>query len=260
MNFAIAVLSWNSAHFLSSLLQSIWAHTPTPYRLLVVDNGSSDDSVQEAKRRGVEVLELPYNTGVSGGRNAALDYFGKSPPDWLCFLDADTVVPDRWDKRLLEHTRRKGVGVIGAVTGGSSAHHRVSVEPPNGADIPALNAFARSWASSHNGEWFDTEAVWGFCYLIRWGVVARIGGFDTSFGRYGCEDDDFAWRARLAGFKTGVALDTYVHHWGGHGLSQLPPTEAPEAWCRFLAKWHLPADLSHTQYVALKHHHHLNPI
>lgn len=88
----------NSRDVVARALASIAAQTQPPTRVIVVDDSSSDDSVEavgEADLPGLEILELTHNRGPGGARNAGARL---ATTEWLAFLDAD----DTWEPTFLE--------------------------------------------------------------------------------------------------------------------------------------------------------------
>ena len=76
-------------------------------------------------------------------------------------------------------------------------------------------------------------------------MLEAIGGFDTRFRVGNLEDDDYAVRARLAGFRLWVADDGFVHHFG-HKTFEIVGEDHDgllyENALRYAAKWDLPGD------------------
>ena len=94
----------------------------------------------------------------------------------------------------------------------------------------------------------------GFCMLIRRAVVDRVGNCDERFGKYGYEDDDYCWRAMLAGYQVCIARDAFVHHVGGQGSPGGPDDYdemLPAAWASFRDKWELPEMMEPKTYGGL---------
>jgi glycosyltransferase involved in cell wall biosynthesis len=90
----------NRADTIEATLASVAAQTSQPARVIVVDDASTDDSVEVVKRyplANLEVLELKPNRGVGGARNAAA---AEAQTTWLAFLDGD----DTWEPEFIEQT------------------------------------------------------------------------------------------------------------------------------------------------------------
>ena len=79
----------NEAHRLPPLLKSLRAISE---QLVVVDTGSTDDTVQVAKNMGAEVSMFPWNDSFSDARNSSLE-MARHP--WILYVDADDVVPEK---------------------------------------------------------------------------------------------------------------------------------------------------------------------
>ena len=115
MKFSVIIPLYNKAPYIRKALESVFAQTYTDYELIVVDDGSSDDSLAIAKqcitdrctvdRHGgcrsalpVEIIEQA-NSGVSAARNNG---FSVSSGEYIAFLDAD----DWWEPTFLEKMAR----------------------------------------------------------------------------------------------------------------------------------------------------------
>ncbi len=109
-------------------------------------------------------------------------------------------------------------------------------------DMAEMPGFARRWRDEHRGQWFTVPKLSGFCLLMKRAVYDKIGGLDERFGLGMFDDDDFAERARRAGFELAVAHDLFVHHFGsrtfaGNGVDAGKLLD--ENARRFAAKWGL---------------------
>lgn len=98
MRFSVIVPLYNKAPYVEKALRSILAQTFADYELIVVNDGSRDDSLAVAKRvldgSGAIIIDQE-NAGVSTARNNGV---AASHGDYICFLDAD----DWWEPRFLE--------------------------------------------------------------------------------------------------------------------------------------------------------------
>jgi tetratricopeptide (TPR) repeat protein len=103
-----------------------------------------------------------------------------------------------------------------------------------------LDDFAARRRRAFAGKVLAQGRLTGFCLLVRREVLDRIGRLDECFGTGYFEDDDLCVRAREAGFRLLVALDVFVHHFGGRTFQQLglDARERLEAnFHLFRAKW-----------------------
>ena len=100
MRFSVIIPLYNKAPYVKKALESVFSQTFRDFELVVVDDGSTDDSLSVAKSvldgRDIPCQLIPQaNSGVSTARNNGV---AASLGEYLCFLDAD----DWWDSRFLE--------------------------------------------------------------------------------------------------------------------------------------------------------------
>ncbi len=219
----VAVLSYDGRHLLEVILPSLAAQSFRDFEVVVVDNGSRDDSVAWLAENWpeVEVVSLPQNVGVTAALNVCaraghgelVGLFNNDlelEPDCLGeMVDALRSHPEAgWAAaKLRDFDRRElldGAGDVftWAATGGRRGHG----EPDRGQyDAP--------------------REIFGACggaAIYRREAFARVGEFDENFFAF-YEDVDWNLRAQLAGLKCRYVPTAIVYHMGsatiGRGLS-----------------------------------------
>lgn len=88
MKISVVIPAYNAAHFLPRCLESVFSQTLQPAEVIVVDDGSKDDTAAVATKLGARVVSRA-NGGLSAARNTGIQ---SSSSDWVALLDAD----DRW--------------------------------------------------------------------------------------------------------------------------------------------------------------------
>jgi len=226
-------------------LESIAHHTPEPHEIILVDNGSTAATrewLREfcARNEHVTLIVNHANRGFAGGNNQGMRL---AKGEFLLLLNNDTIVTAGWLSNMLSVLRRyPAAGMVGPRSNcvvGPQLVAPVAYQTPN-----ELAAFAAEWVARHTGESRANSRLIGFCLLMRRAVVEAIGGLDERYGNGNFEDDDFAIRARLAGFEARIVDDSYVHHVGGQTFkgAKIDYRQAMLAnWQLFKTKWHLPA-------------------
>lgn len=93
MKISVVIPAYNAAHFLPRCLNSVFAQTLQPAEVIVVDDGSKDDTAEIGRRLGARVVSRP-NGGLSAARNTGVQ---SSSSEWVALLDAD----DMWSPEKL---------------------------------------------------------------------------------------------------------------------------------------------------------------
>jgi glycosyltransferase involved in cell wall biosynthesis len=96
MRISVVIPCYNAARWVAEALRSVAEQSYSPHEIIVVDDGSTDDSLRAIESSGVEVRLLRTNrVNAAAARNAAIEV---AEGDWIAFLDAD----DRWYPQHLE--------------------------------------------------------------------------------------------------------------------------------------------------------------
>jgi len=233
---SIVIVTHNQLEYTRQCLESIRRLTDEPYEIIVVDNASTDGSVDYL--RALPALQLIANDANRGFPAAANQGIGVATGRQVLLLNNDTVVTTGWLGRMLRALHADAtVGLVGPVSNFVSGPQHVEAGYDNLAE---LDGFAWDWGKAHNGQLAQVNRLVGFCLLIRREVIDAIGMLDERFG-IGCfEDDDYCLRAIQAGFRAVIATDAFVQHYGGRtfvGSGVDCRALMAENQRRFLDKW-----------------------
>src|SRR3989344_3202120 len=102
MKCSIIIPNWNGRRFLKACLGSLAAQSHTPYEIILVDNGSTDDSIDFTKKdfSRVKIIALPKNIGFAAAVNAGIK---KASGDFIALLNNDTEADKNWLKKYARH-------------------------------------------------------------------------------------------------------------------------------------------------------------
>lgn len=246
---SIIILAHNQLDYTRKCIESIQRHTPEPHEVVVVDNGSTDGTreyLRDLSRQDptVRLITSDTNLGFAGGNNLGIQ---AASGDYVLLMNNDVVVTPHWLERMLScAARAPEIGIIGPMSNSVSGAQIVEQSLYETESLGGLEQFAAEWTEKHSREVLPTWRVVGFCMLIRRAVIEKIGGLDTRFGIGNFEDDDFCIRATLAGFKSVIARDSFVHHFGSRtfrGEKVDYNGLLARNWEVYKQKWGLPRDL-----------------
>jgi GT2 family glycosyltransferase len=207
---SIVILGWNQAEYTKLCVESVQRYTSEPYELILVDNGSKDDSAAFMQSvAGAKVIINGENRGFAGGNNQGIR---AAAGRWIVLLNNDTIVTKGWLSRLISHAEKDPkVGMVSPMSNYvATADQRVSPD----YTLETLQKFAALYARKHPGQQSRHEFLSGFCWLVKREVFAQVGVLDEEFAIGGFEDNDFCMRAHRAGWALVVARDTFIHHFG----------------------------------------------
>ncbi len=186
-------------------LRTARAFAPAWTRIIVI-NDASDARTSEwlREQEGITLLENPVNLGFVKTANRGL-VFSEAP--YVCLLNSDTLLTPGALERMVDRLDREpGIGLCCPL---SNSAVNLSLKIPPGEDV---FSFARKVAARSPGFYPDVTTVVGFCLLVRRELISTLGAFDEAFDRGYCEETDFHFRARAAGWRCVVADDVFVYH------------------------------------------------
>ena len=236
---SIVIPAFNQLEYCRQCVHAIIENTGHPYRLILVNNGSTDgvgeffDSVA-----GADVVHSDENLGFAGGVNLGM----ARAEGHVLLLNSDTLTPRGWLTRLASALESDGaIGMCGPMSNsvsGSQLIPDLSFE-----HMDEINGYAASLAAEHGGRVRDVARLVGFCLLIRDRCVSEVGRFDEDYGIGNFEDDDYCLRALRRGYRLCVAEGAFVFHYGNRTFLGMGLVD--DAWreligtneARFQEKW-----------------------
>lgn len=220
----IVVLNYNGRRWLHGCVGALHAQRAAPpFEILLVDNASTDGSVDDIRRAfpDVRIVETGANLGFAEGNNVGARH---ATGEWIAFLNNDTE-PDRdWLARLWA---------------AASAHPEcalftsrlVFLDDPSIVDS-AGDGYLRAGGAFKHGhgarasEFAAPREVFGVCggaFMIRRDTFLALGGFDARFFMVH-EDVDLSYRARLRGLRCWYVADAIVRHAVSGSLGTVSPS------------------------------------
>jgi len=210
----VVIPNWNGRHLLKDCLDSLRRQTCTEFSIIIVDNGSSDGSVQWLADSYPEVrcIVLSENKGFSAAVNAGIE---ASSAPWIFLLNNDMEVAEGCVASLKKAIERyPGYDVFALKM--LNFHQRTHLDGA-GDGIIRGGAGYRIGTMEEDGPFFSGDRdVFGACAgaaLYRRDLFERIGLFDVDFFAY-LEDVDFNLRAQRVGCRCRYIAAAQVYHIG----------------------------------------------
>ncbi len=206
MTTSIMFATYNRLELTKRMMGSLINNTRSAYRLIIIDNGSTDGTVEWLKSISTEFLNIASdslycqgldirfnekNWGIAVARNQGLELSDKYNDPWLSTLDNDIEFPNNWLTDCVEIIQSNPKLALG-----------VNME---GTAYPL---------TTRGGKTFQLKPMGNLgtaCTVFERELHQQLGFFNTEYGLYGEEDADFFFRARQAGWDLGYLKEMGVH-------------------------------------------------
>lgn len=212
----IVVLNWNGLGDTKECVYSLQKNIYCNFEIIIVDNGSSDNSAQELIKEfpNIKLIENGDNLGFSGGNNVGIDYSLKHGADYILLLNNDTIVENDFLSELVKAGESDGeIGLLGS----KICYHK---EPRmiwfagGKIDWMKIKGTHIGLDRPDDGK-YDTgkevDYLTGCCLLVKRSVFEKIGKLSEDYFLY-YEDTDFCLRAKNAGFECVYVPKSKIYH------------------------------------------------
>lgn len=215
---SIIIVNFCGKNYLEKCLESLQKTSFENYEIIIVDNNSTDDSIDFIKKNypKIRIIKLNKNYGFAIPNNmAAKTANGK----YLVFLNNDTYVSQNWLGELVKPLEEDGTIALAQ----SLILHPDETVDSSGDYVDLLgNAFSRHDKPTKMRQILSPK---GACMIARRDLFLDLGGFDETFFA-SLEDVDLGWRSWLWGYKVMIIPTSIIYHFGGQTIEQLSQTMA----------------------------------
>jgi N-acetylglucosaminyl-diphospho-decaprenol L-rhamnosyltransferase len=249
IDVAIIIVSWNVREYLADCLRSVCndlSKSQLTGETWVVDNASTDGTVALLGDLypQVHVVANESNTGFAAANNQGMLAASEAKPRYYFLLNPDTFIrPGAIEELVSCLDERPKAGIAGArlIYGDGRFQHSAFYFPGLGQLMFDLMPMpSRLYESRLNGRYarrrfqprrgpFKVDHPLGATMMVRADVAESTQGFDESFHMY-CEEIDWSWRVREAGWEIYAVPSAEVIHYGGESTNQVPADSVVNLW------------------------------
>jgi len=215
---SIIILSWNTKELLRNCLESL---KDLNVEIIVVDNGSTDGSVEMLKKLQTpnSVLRTIFNQrnlGFGAGNNQALR---QAQGEYLLLLNSDTVVKDKTPLKMAEFMEKHAeVGVLGCKLLNPDGSSQPSAGPFPNLGVVSVMLFAEHWLGdlvrSSFAQTKEVDWVMGAALMVRREVIKKAGLMDEGIFMY-MDEVEWCYRIKKSGYKVMFYPGAEITHLGG---------------------------------------------
>lgn len=199
-NVSLMMITFNRLNLTKRTIESIYKTVNVPFNFIIVDNNSTDGTVDYLKslsseKDNIKLILNSKNLGIAKGRNQALKLANDLKSEWFATVDNDVLLPSNWLNECINIMKNNPqYGCIG-----------VNYEATNYPLIRLIGGF-----EIQN----KTQGNLGTATMVISNKLHKMIGYfnDKDYSPfYGLEDSDFGMRARFAGFKLGYIKERGIH-------------------------------------------------
>ncbi|MBI4952834.1 MAG: glycosyltransferase family 2 protein [Myxococcales bacterium] len=214
--WSVVIVNWNGLRFMGPCLDALARQTYAPFEIVVVDNGSTDGSLELLRARAGELVlvEAGENLGFAEGCNRGIAH---ARGNWLCMLNNDTVVDERWLEALVRAaaTAPADCGMLQSLQLYFDRPERINSAGirlrPDGGGSDRGDGEPRDGVREPEPIFSPTAGAAAYRRSMLEHVRLDTGYFDRRHFLY-FEDMDLGWRAQLSGFTARTVPDSIVYH------------------------------------------------
>jgi len=226
----VIIVNYNSEKFIRPCLQSLKKQTFKNFKLVVVDNASTDGSLESIKqlvnyelrvkdkknnpqsatrnRVIVKLIRNKQNLGFPAAANQGIKYALKNKADYVVLVGFDTIADKNWLAQLVKTAQTTSAGIIQSKILFYPSGPQVGGQEKIQSLGNKITFLGFGFPSPKPQKEIDYAS--GTAMLIKKEVFEKIGFFDERL--MFMEDLDFGWRARKAGFKIALAPNSKIYH------------------------------------------------
>ena len=220
---SIIVVNWNGIDLLSECLEALWNQTISNIEIILVDNGSTDNSVSYTRTHFPEtkIIQLMNNVGFAKANNIGIR---ESKGKYIATINNDTKAEPNWLEELVISLNNHPE--VGFCASKLLSYWNKNIIDSAGDILLIASAVNRGQYNQDGVEYSTSRYIFGACAgaaIYRRKMLDEIGLFDDNFVT-NFEDVDLSFRAQLAGYKCLYVPSAIVYHKRGETIQRIEST------------------------------------
>lgn len=262
---SIVIPVFNQLEYTKQCIDSINNTVNEKIELIIVNNASTDGTINYLNEYKSGKIRLKiFNNNENLGFPAAVNQgILGSTGKYVVIANNDIVFTETWLERMISVAESEPeIGIVGPVSNEVSGLQKD--ENAKYSTIEEMHKYAGVLRERNKGIYQNFPRLAFLCTLIKRDVIDTIGGLDERFSPGNYEDDDFCLRAQLAGFKTVIAKDIFIHHYGSKSFKADGVKKYADRLEKnkniFIDKWGATPDEIWLKNVTIKPHQYMFPL
>lgn len=233
---SVIIPAYNSTKFIAQCLKALEQSTYKSYEVILVDDGSTDDTAKIAKEMGCRVFIMERQSGPAVARNHGSE---QAKGDIVLFIDSDVLVKSN---------------TLELVASTFSENPQIAALFGSYDDTPTDSGFLSQYRNLlhhyvHQNSNPDATTFWAGCGAVRRNIFLELNGYDyKKFAEPSIEDIELGYRLRENGYKIRLDKDlqvTHLKHWGWYSMIKTDIFNRAIPWSRLILQTKsLPEDLN----------------
>ncbi len=209
----IVILNWNGSEDTIELIESLKKISYNNYKIIVVDNNSLQEDIDNLLRRHYDDIQLiinEENLGFSGGNNTGIKLSIEKGADFVLIINNDTIVkPDFLDILVDKFNYDNQVGIVAPRI---NFYNNPTKIWSGGGKISKIRGSGFIYSNKVKiKDYSEIDFVSGCCMLIKNEVFKKVGLFDEKYFLY-IEDTDFCYRTKKNGYIICYTPESQIYH------------------------------------------------
>jgi GT2 family glycosyltransferase len=211
----IIILNWNGLDDTLRCLKSLNENSYDNYNILLIDNGSSDNSVSVIQELfpSIELICNINNLGFTGGNNAGISYALERGADYVWLLNNDTIVNSNSLSELVKLAETSdNIGLVSPLINylADRGQSQFVGSYINWGDI-SIKYPDKQQITFDEFQTGNNVCLWGTALLIKKRLISKIGYLKEEYFAY-WEDTEYSMRALRSGYKNVVCAKSIIYH------------------------------------------------